>query len=654
MALGSSSEKKALGRYVLASELHKSLFGSCWIARIAEGDDDGLALVRRISFSADVDEASLEAVAAAAEFATTLEHESLIEVLGTVRDDEELGVASAHQEAEPLRGLLRAAGIGRKPAPPPIALCIARDLLETVAYLHDKTFAGQAVLAALAPDNVLLCADGKAMLLEPVVSTAAAAAPAWKTQPKRACYDAPELLQEDSDADGRADLFTLGVLLWEMLRNRPLFGGSTYDAVAERVKSAAIRRADSLKPAGGEPIPKSVADIVEKALQRDPAERFQSAAEMLEAIAGETVASHQEVVAYVADVVGDLFNRQRSKVKQARTAKASAPAATAKAALSPPRPPSKSAPPMSKSPASEAPPSAKATMLGMAPPPAPGKGDSEAPGRGDSEAPGAPDVDPPDAESEAADKPAQEPAAPATPTEEPNVEPPDSATESGDEPADTAADAAADTAADTAADASDKPADEAAMAPPPAKSSGANLAASSGAVSGGGYDMLSIADDPSVDEELPDVAIEALAAASKKKDDPPGNTTMLLAVGGVVLIAVVIGAYAMSGSETAPAPSGTSSASGAPATVSTSVATQSTAQPAPATSATESASESASADEDADAGTQDAGSADAAAVASAEPSAAPVTAPPKIKTRTKPKTWPKPKTSQPEYTPGGI
>jgi len=700
MALGSSSNKKALGRYVLASELHKSLVGPCWIARITEGDDaDGVAFVRRITIGAEVDDASLSAVADAAEFAATLDHESLLGVLGSARDDQELGLASTYQETEPLRGLLRAAGIGRKPVPAAIAFRIATDLLEGLKYLHGKTFAGQSVLGAPSPDNVLLSPEGKTLLAEPVASAAAATAPAWKTKPKRACYDAPELLEEGGAGDVRSDLFTMGVLLWEMLRNRPLFGGSTYEAVAERVKSAAIRRADSLKPAGGEAIPSTVADVVEKALQRDPAERYQSAGEMLEAISGETVATHEEVAAYVVDLATELFSKQRGKVKLARSAKAP-PSAAPRAS----KPPAKSEPPTSKGP----PKSNKPTMRGLAPPTAPGAGAEggkqsapdagppdagppdagppdagppdagppdagppdagppdagpdagppdkpEPPAAGDddqsdeSDATASPDAaaEPADAAAEPAEKPAEKPSEPADEAaEEPAAEP----AEQADEPAEPAADEAAAAQPKEAAGASagEAPADKPA---PPAKESGANLAAASGAVAGG-YDMLSIADDPSVDEELPDVAKKALAAASKAQDDEPSNTPMLLGVGAVVVIAVVIGAFAMSGDKpTAPSQPTASAAATTKAPTASQTAAATTAAPTAAASATETASASTSADEDADAGAED-----AAAAASAEPTAS-ASAPPKtVKTPTKPprpKTWPKPK--QPKFTPGGI
>ncbi|MEM7204150.1 MAG: serine/threonine-protein kinase [Planctomycetota bacterium] len=90
-------------------------------------------------------------------------------------------------------------------------------------------------------------------------------------------YMAPELTGGDVDAvDGRADVYSLGATLYQMLTGRTPFEGSTLIAF--------LHQAESALPPPPTGLSAAVDAIVQKALAHDPAERFQSAAEMAEAL----------------------------------------------------------------------------------------------------------------------------------------------------------------------------------------------------------------------------------------------------------------------------------------------------------------------------------------------------------------------------------
>ena len=88
-------------------------------------------------------------------------------------------------------------------------------------------------------------------------------------------YAAPEQLRAE-ELDHRADIFALGVCLWEALALRPLFRRDTALETAKVVLEADAPRADEGRPW----VPKALADIAAKALQRDREERYSSAREM--------------------------------------------------------------------------------------------------------------------------------------------------------------------------------------------------------------------------------------------------------------------------------------------------------------------------------------------------------------------------------------
>lgn len=86
-------------------------------------------------------------------------------------------------------------------------------------------------------------------------------------------YMAPEQVEGNAGPDPRQDLFSLGVVLYEMLAGSLPFPGPTpVQALAQ------VRYSDPADPIRTNPmIPRALADIVLRALQRDPARRFQSA-----------------------------------------------------------------------------------------------------------------------------------------------------------------------------------------------------------------------------------------------------------------------------------------------------------------------------------------------------------------------------------------
>ncbi len=88
-------------------------------------------------------------------------------------------------------------------------------------------------------------------------------------------YAAPEQLR-NKEVDGRADVWALGVCLWESLTLSPLFTRDTAVATAMSVLDDAVPLASEDRPW----VPEAVARIAERALTRDPAERFQSARDM--------------------------------------------------------------------------------------------------------------------------------------------------------------------------------------------------------------------------------------------------------------------------------------------------------------------------------------------------------------------------------------
>ena len=128
-------------------------------------------------------------------------------------------------EGVDLRRLLDA--IAPNPLPPPMAFLIATEVLKGLAYAHERRSRGEnlgLIHRDVTPSNILLSWSGEVKLSD--FGLAKAKTRLSVTQPGivkgKFAYLAPEQL-EGPDIDARVDIFSLGVVLWEMLTGQRLY-----------------------------------------------------------------------------------------------------------------------------------------------------------------------------------------------------------------------------------------------------------------------------------------------------------------------------------------------------------------------------------------------------------------------------------------------
>jgi serine/threonine protein kinase len=150
------------------------------------------------------------------------------------------------------------------------------DVLAGLGVLH-RTLGF--VHGEVQPENIVLGEDGVGRLV-PVVRAH------WvrgeERTPEHLYYLAPEKLLGDN-VDVRADVFSVGVMLWEALSGQRLLEAYTVDDIIARLMGGGIPRA---RPPEGESWTAPLAAIAERALAVDPGKRFGSVSEMKATIEG--------------------------------------------------------------------------------------------------------------------------------------------------------------------------------------------------------------------------------------------------------------------------------------------------------------------------------------------------------------------------------
>jgi hypothetical protein len=172
--------------------------------------------------------------------------------------------------------------LGRKKMPLEEHLWVLSQILSGLQYVHSLTdYGGNAlhlVHRDVCPANVFVTYDGDVKLLDFGIAKAMGAAGITKpgTIKGRLGYCAPEQIKGGT-LDGRADIFAVGVMLWEALAGRRLSNGGTPDKVIEaRVSGQDVQNGD-IRPE----LAPELADMCDRALALEPEARYATATDFL-------------------------------------------------------------------------------------------------------------------------------------------------------------------------------------------------------------------------------------------------------------------------------------------------------------------------------------------------------------------------------------
>jgi len=170
----------------------------------------------------------------------------------------------------------------------------------------------------ISPPNILLSKNGEVKLVD--FGLAKANSQIESTDPGvvkgKFSYLSPEAAS-GLDVDHRADVFAVGIILWELFTGRRLFYGDTDYQTVELVRQARVPSIAAINPE----IEQELEQVVRKALARDPDDRYQSAADLGDALAQYLFSRRmkvtaRDIAALVRDAQMELMRKRSAEPKE--------------------------------------------------------------------------------------------------------------------------------------------------------------------------------------------------------------------------------------------------------------------------------------------------------------------------------------------------
>ena len=325
------TREQRFGRYRLCYEIASGGMATLYLARAdGPGGYEKLVALKRIHPHLAKKKAFVDMFLDEARIASRISHPNVCGVIDFGQQEGVYYLAMEYLVGETLSRVLRKLGdpgtwVSRNDYPALPARIVA-DACEGLHSAHELRDTSGKLLDVVhrdvSPQNIFVTYDGTTRIVDFGIASAADRVHQTTTGTVKGKYGymAPEQVR-GARVDRRADVWSLGVVLWELLTLNRLFRRGTDAETIFSLASSPIVPPSRIR-AG---IPPELDAIVMKALSRDPNDRFPTAREMGRALTRVVVASGQPVgPAEVSDLMGELFPEGRAKKMQllenARTA----------------------------------------------------------------------------------------------------------------------------------------------------------------------------------------------------------------------------------------------------------------------------------------------------------------------------------------------
>ncbi len=275
------------GKYILLDRINSGGMAEVYRAKMTGAEQfQRLVAIKCMLPQLNQDEQFTTMFVDEAKLAAQLSHANIVQIYELGKFDDQLYIAMELVNGRDLRHIIRRAHSSKTPIPLGFAAYVLHKAAEGLDFAHRKHGVdGQPlnlVHRDVSPQNILVSYDGEVK----VVDFGIAKAEVRDTETRagvlkgKFAYMAPEQVMGGS-IDRRADIFALGIVLYEVLTGKKLFQGESDFSILEKVRAPTVPQLSG----NIADLPPEVDAILQQALVRNPAERFAWASDLAEALA---------------------------------------------------------------------------------------------------------------------------------------------------------------------------------------------------------------------------------------------------------------------------------------------------------------------------------------------------------------------------------
>jgi eukaryotic-like serine/threonine-protein kinase len=321
-ALGMDGMPSRFGKYTLIRKLATGGMAELFLAiQKSVAGFEKLLVIKRILPSMNQDRAFIEMLLHEARIAATLSHPNIVQIFDVGQQDNQFFIAMEHVHGEDLRSIVRQ--MKKKDVlefPLEHALAIVLGMCAGLSYAHEKhELDGSAlniVHRDISPQNVVVTFTGDVKIVDFGIAKSDSRIGEQTKSGKlkgKVPYMSPEQARGDN-IDARSDIFSTGVMLFELTTGKRLFKGTSEYETLRLICERDYPRPSDVRS----DYPPDLEPIVMKALAKDANDRYQTAREMQADIEG-FVRRHQIAVSHIAlnQFMQGLFEDKLAMQKEA-------------------------------------------------------------------------------------------------------------------------------------------------------------------------------------------------------------------------------------------------------------------------------------------------------------------------------------------------
>ncbi|SEU19085.1 serine/threonine protein kinase [Stigmatella erecta] len=322
----------AVGRYSLLTRLAVGGMAEIWLARqVGPKGFEKFIVIKRILDGLGTDPEFVGMFLDEARLAAQLNHPNIVQIFDLGEEEGAFYIAMEYLPGENLASVVRTGMRQKRPLPLSHAVRIIASAAEGLGYAHAKVGPDGALLGIVhrdvSPQNLLLTYDGVVKVLDFGIAKAATReSQTLSGQVKgKAAYMSPEQARGQT-LDERSDIFSLGVILFELVTHSRLF---KFPEPLAALRAVASEEPLPLAHTRNPEVPEALSHIIARALAREPGQRFPTARHFQNALEewlrGQSEGTGTgELAHYMSQVFGERIQERSRLLESARSGDLSA------------------------------------------------------------------------------------------------------------------------------------------------------------------------------------------------------------------------------------------------------------------------------------------------------------------------------------------